>query len=236
MRRKFLPYILTLSTVFMLALSILYIPLVLGQDKSEIIEDLEDLYDYVSELPNDAFEHLNPHAVEGKQKAFGNKIKAVIHKIESGAYQGAINKLTNDMKGKAEKWLVPPWENELKDLIQEIIDKIKGIVPPKPPTPDFDITASPDFLTIEIDGSATSIITITSLNNFSEEVDLTVSGVPSDVTATFDPEQVTPPANGEATSILTVSVGASATPDVYTLTITGTSNPLQQAAQILRSK
>jgi hypothetical protein len=92
--------------------------------------------------------------------------------------------------------------------------------------PDFSISASPTSLTIQQGSSGSSTITINSINGFNQPVQLSVSGAPSGVTATLSPSQVTPPAGGTATSTLTVSVGATATPGSYTLTVTGTSGAL----------
>jgi hypothetical protein len=91
--------------------------------------------------------------------------------------------------------------------------------PPPPPLPDFSLTASPSSLSIPLNSSATSNITITSLNNFNESVDLWVFTAPANVTTAFDPPQVTPPPNDTANSTLTVTVGTTAIPGNYTLTV-----------------
>jgi len=91
--------------------------------------------------------------------------------------------------------------------------------PPPPPLPDFSINASPQSLIIPKNSSDTSNITITSLNDFNKPVDLMVSNEPTNVTTTLDPPQVTPPPNGTANSTLTVTVGTTALPGNYTLTV-----------------
>jgi len=101
-----------------------------------------------------------------------------------------------------------------------------------PPTPDFLIVASPHSLTIQQGGSDTSLVTITSTDGFNQAVQLTMSGVPSDVTATLNPEQVTPPPDGLTTSTLTVSVDTTATLGSYTLTVNGTSGTLTHSKDI----
>jgi PKD repeat protein len=98
--------------------------------------------------------------------------------------------------------------------------------------PDFELTASPSSLTIQQGSSDTSTITVTSLNGFAEPVDLTVSGEPTGVTATLDPQQVTPPPDGSETSTLTVSVDVTAAPGNYILTVTGTSGSLIHSVDI----
>jgi hypothetical protein len=102
---------------------------------------------------------------------------------------------------------------------------VKSTVAP-PYTPDFSIEASPTSLTIQQGSSDTSVITVMSIGGFNQPVQLTVSGAPSGVTATLDPEQVTPPPDGSTTSTLTVSVATTATPGSYTLTVTGTNGTL----------
>jgi hypothetical protein len=107
--------------------------------------------------------------------------------------------------------------------------------PPSNPKPDFGVRASPDSLTAPQNSVGLSTITVTSLYNFSETVNLTVSGTPLDVQANLNPTQVTPPPNGKANSTLTITVGPSATPGNYTLTVTGTSTggiPITHHVQI----
>src|SRR6267142_1410044 len=78
-------------------------------------------------------------------------------------------------------------------------------------TPDFTIGASPSSLTIAQGSSGTSTITITSLNGFNSATTLSASGLPGGVTAAFSPNPVTPPANGSATSTLTLTASGTAT-------------------------
>ena len=101
-----------------------------------------------------------------------------------------------------------------------------------PPTPDFSFEASPTSLAIQQGDSDTSVITITSINGFNQAVQLSASGGPSGVTATLNPEQVTPPPDGSTTSTLTVLVNTTATLGSHTLTVTGTSGTLTHSASI----
>jgi len=102
------------------------------------------------------------------------------------------------------------------------------------PTPlaDFSITAPPTLLTIQQGNSSTSVVRVTSMGGFNQLVQLTVSGVPSGVTATLNPEQVTPPSDGTTNSTLTISVTTTATPGNYTLTVTGTNGTLTHSVKI----
>lgn len=105
----------------------------------------------------------------------------------------------------------------------------------KTPTPDFLISASQtSFIYGVKSGTLTNYetITITSINSFNEPVQLTVSGIPSGVTLTLDPQQVTPPPNGSTTSTLTISVSDRSTPGEYIITITGTSGTLTNKLEL----
>ena len=103
---------------------------------------------------------------------------------------------------------------------------------PQTPVPDFNLTADPSSLTIPKGGSDTSNITVTSMNNFSDPVDLSIMHEPSGVSSTLNPTQVTPPPNGTATSTLTVSVEPTATPGNYTITVKGKGGKMVHAVDI----
>jgi len=97
---------------------------------------------------------------------------------------------------------------------------------PSPPEPDFNLTAAPPSLSIPQNSSDESIITVASLNNFSAPVTLSVMNVPENVSATLNPPVVTPPPDGTVNSTLTVSVGSTAIPGNYTLTVLGQSGKI----------
>jgi hypothetical protein len=99
-------------------------------------------------------------------------------------------------------------------------------------TPDFTIGASPSSLTIAQGSSGTSTITVTSLNSFNSATTLSTSGLPSGVTAAFSTNPVTPPANGSATSTLTLTASGTATTGNATVTVTGTSGALTHSTTI----
>jgi hypothetical protein len=90
-------------------------------------------------------------------------------------------------------------------------------------TPGFTVSAAPGTLAINQGGNGTSTITVASQNSFSAATTLGVSGLPTGVTAAFSTNPVTPPANGTATSVLTLTASATATTGPATLTVTGTS-------------
>jgi kumamolisin len=90
-------------------------------------------------------------------------------------------------------------------------------------TPNFSVAASPASVTVTQGASGTSTITVTSTGGFNSATTLSASGLPTGVTAAFSTNPVTPPANGSATSTLTLTASSSATVGTATVTITGTS-------------
>jgi len=98
--------------------------------------------------------------------------------------------------------------------------------------PDFSISAYPTSLIILQGRSDISQVTVTSANGFSQPVQLAISGAPSGVTTTIDPEQVTPPTDSSATSNLTFSISATATLGSFRLIVTGTNGTITHRADI----
>ena len=90
-------------------------------------------------------------------------------------------------------------------------------------TPGFTVSASPSAVSVTQGSTANSTITVTSKNGFNSATTLSVSGLPSGVTAAFSPNPVTPPANGSVTSTLTFTASSTATTGTSTVTVTGTS-------------
>jgi len=123
--------------------------------------------------------------------------------------------------------------DEYKDTNPSITQTTNGTIwvawssnrppPAPPPEPDFSIDAFPKDITIPQGGSDNSTIIITSLENFSEPVNLSIIMKPDNVTTTLDPDQITPPPNGTANSTLTTLVEPTATPGNYRLVVMGES-------------
>jgi len=82
--------------------------------------------------------------------------------------------------------------------------------------PSFDLALSPGTLTIEAGKTGTSVITITRKGGFAGAVTLSASGLPTGVTAAFDPAAPT-----GTTSTLTLTVGSGATTGTSTISVTG---------------
>ncbi len=97
---------------------------------------------------------------------------------------------------------------------------------------NFTIGASPTSLSVAQGSNGTSTITITSQNSFSSATTLSATGLPSGVTAAFGTNPVTPPANGSATSVLTLTASSTATTGTATVTVTGTSGSLSHSTTI----
>ncbi len=99
-------------------------------------------------------------------------------------------------------------------------------------TPNFTVSASPASLTVTQGSHGTSTITVTSSGGFSSATTLSASGLPTGVTASFATNPVTPPANGSATSVLTLTASSTATVGTSTVTVTGTSGSLVHTTTI----
>jgi len=97
-------------------------------------------------------------------------------------------------------------------------------VSPSPGSPDFSIGITLSSQTVLQGSSVDYTVTITPTNGFNGAVDLNVSGLPSGASGFFDPNPVTPP--DTTTSTLTVSTTSGIENGTYTLTVSGTSDPL----------
>jgi|HubBroStandDraft_4_1064222.scaffolds.fasta_scaffold05635_3 subtilase family serine protease len=92
--------------------------------------------------------------------------------------------------------------------------------------PNFSLSANPSSVVITQGSSATSTITITPVNGFSGSVTLSASGLPSGVTAAFNPNPTT------SVSTLTLTASSTAATGTVTVTITGTSGSLTNSTTI----
>ena len=93
-------------------------------------------------------------------------------------------------------------------------------------TADFGLSASPTSLAVTQGSNGSSTITVAPQNGFTGSVSLAASGLPSGVTASFNP------ASTKTTSSLTLTASATATPGTSTVTITGTSGSLSHTTTI----
>jgi hypothetical protein len=95
--------------------------------------------------------------------------------------------------------------------------------------PDFSLSATPSSQTLTAGGSTSYTASVSPINGFTGTVDLSVSGLPSGATGSFNPASVS---GGSGSSTLSVSTSDSTPAGSYTLTITGTSGSLSHAANV----
>jgi uncharacterized membrane protein len=95
------------------------------------------------------------------------------------------------------------------------------------PTADFSISA-PASITVKRNSTGSEPVTVAAINGFTGTVDLTISGLPPLVTASFTPASVT----GSGTSTLTFVVDHRAKQGIYPLTVTGTSGSLSHSVSV----
>ncbi len=94
------------------------------------------------------------------------------------------------------------------------------------PAPDFTLSDSPASLSIAQGANGSSTIAVSPLNGFTGSVALSASGLPSGVTASFNPASTT------GSSTLTLSASSTAATGTATVTITGTSGSLTHTATL----
>ena len=95
---------------------------------------------------------------------------------------------------------------------------------------DFTISATPSSQSVRRGSAAHYTATITALNGFASNVNLSISGCPGHSTCSFSPNPVSPPY--PANSTLTVSTTKKTGLGTYPLTITGTSGTLQHSTTV----
>src|SRR6266852_5018942 len=93
----------------------------------------------------------------------------------------------------------------------------------------FTLSASPNNLSVFQAASGASTITVALHNGFNSSVSLSASGLPSSVTASFNPTNTT------STSTLTFTANGTASIGTFTVTITGSAGALANAATITLS-
>jgi hypothetical protein len=96
------------------------------------------------------------------------------------------------------------------------------------PAGDFSLSATPSSLTIVRGNSGTYTVSIAALQGFTGSVSLNITGVPSRVTASFNPTTV----SGSGSSVLKMQPGRRSRAGTYNLTITGTSGNLVHSTSV----
>jgi cellulose 1,4-beta-cellobiosidase len=112
--------------------------------------------------------------------------------------------------------------------LTEFLQDVQNAYPAIPTTtsPGFTVTAT--ATTVMQGTSVGSSVTIAAFNGFDGAVALTVSGLPSGVTASFSPTSVT----GSGGSTLTLTATTTATVGAVTITVTGTSGSTVETAKV----
>jgi len=109
-----------------------------------------------------------------------------------------------------------------------IVNEVRVYASSGTASPDFSFSASPSSQTVTVGGSTSYTASVSPLNAFTGTVALSVSGVPSGATASFNPTSIT---GGSGSSTLTVNTGTAAA-GTYTLTVTGMSGSLSHSASV----
>jgi hypothetical protein len=87
-------------------------------------------------------------------------------------------------------------------------------------SPDFALSASPTSLSVTQGSSATTTISTSVSNGFNSSVALSISGLPSGVTASFSPASIAAPGSGSST--LTFTASSTATTGTFNTTVSAT--------------
>jgi hypothetical protein len=93
---------------------------------------------------------------------------------------------------------------------------------------DFSVSASPASLSVLRGHSGNYTVSVAALGGFTGSVSLKVAGLPSRVSASFNPVTV----NGSGSSTLTIHAGSRSRAGTYKLTITGTSGNLVHSTSV----
>jgi hypothetical protein len=100
--------------------------------------------------------------------------------------------------------------------------------PPPPPSPDFTVAATPASRTVTQGNSTSYTVTIGAQNGFAGTVNLDVTGLPANATASFTPPSIA----GSGSATLTIATAAITPAANTTLTIMATSGSLSHAATV----
>jgi len=99
------------------------------------------------------------------------------------------------------------------------------------PAPDFAVFANPTTVNVVQSSGAVANVNLARIGGFTGDVSLSVSGLPSDVSASITPFRASD-SGSLATATVTFNAGNSAATSQYTVTITGTSGGLTHSATI----
>jgi hypothetical protein len=99
-------------------------------------------------------------------------------------------------------------------------------------TADFTVSANPSTLNIPAGASGTTSVTVQSLNGFSSLVSLSCSALGFSVKCSFSPGSVTPPANGSASTTLTITTQPALGPGPHPVVVTAQSGAITRSTTV----
>ncbi|HEX2641897.1 MAG TPA: hypothetical protein VHU81_02815, partial [Thermoanaerobaculia bacterium] len=105
-------------------------------------------------------------------------------------------------------------------------------IEPIDPAPDYSVSCSPASLTIQQGGSGTVTCTVTSFDGFSSAVAFSCSAMPTGGSCAFSPSSVTPPADGTASTTVTISATGTAAAGTSTIKVDGKVGTLTRTAGV----
>lgn len=94
----------------------------------------------------------------------------------------------------------------------------------------FSLSDNPTAVTVAPGGSGQSIVTAAIAGGFSSAISLSASGLPTGVTAAFNPTSIAAPGSGSSTLTLSAASGTAA--GNYTITITGSGGGLTETTSV----
>ena len=95
-----------------------------GGEFGTTTQDIYNINAYIQSLPNDAFKNN----ADNRKKALYNKLSDIFSKIESEDYQGAIDKLNNDIKHKVGDLMADDWiinvnaQQHIGSMVDELVN------------------------------------------------------------------------------------------------------------------
>lgn len=98
--------------------------------------------------------------------------------------------------------------------------------------PGFSLSLSRPAISAPQGGGAEVTVTVASGNGFADEVELTVAGLPPDVTGTFSPPTLSPPPDGSVSAVLSFEVAESAAPGRSVLDVSGVTGSLDAGRRL----
>jgi hypothetical protein len=96
---------------------------------------------------------------------------------------------------------------------------------------DFSVSLSPTTLNIQQGATATSTVTLASLNGFAGTITLSVR-TPTGVTSSFSPSSITLSSGGTGSSVLMITVGSTVTRLNYTQSLTASSGSISRLGSV----